>query len=108
MKWFYTPNKQIINLENFNCFWIEQVSDFINFHIFAQDKSGTDWRIGEFDTLETAEDWLHRVDTHLHQDNSKDEDELENCKVFLRESQMIDVILKIKDACDELREIINI
>lgn len=108
MKWFYTQNKQIINLENFDSFWVEQVPNS-EFHVFAQEKNGNDWRIGEFDTSAKAEDWLQRIDMHLHanehnNDNQKEQKDYED---FLKKSEIIDVIAKIENICNELREIMN-
>ncbi len=74
MKWIQTLNDQIINLDNFDSFWIEEIPNG-EFHVFGCDKDKNDWRIAEFNSLETAREYF----------NSKIWDEFSGIKELIKE-----------------------
>lgn len=55
-RWFNTKNSQILDLNNFTSFWIEEVQE--NYRIFGQDKDKIDWNLADFKREEEAKNYL--------------------------------------------------
>jgi len=60
MKWHQTANDQIINLDLFESFWIEEIlNEYIHkWHVFGKDKDKVHWRMAECQNYSLAEEYL--------------------------------------------------
>jgi len=56
--WFKTKNVQILDLNIFVSFWIEEADKF---YLFGCDEREIDWRIGEFENKDDAQTYLDEI-----------------------------------------------
>ena len=60
--WFKTKNDQIVDLYSMLNIWLEDLPNH-TYTVFCKDnsKQEIDWRIGEFNTKEEAQEYLHEI-----------------------------------------------
>lgn len=61
--WILTLNDQIVNLSNFENFWIE---DTKTYRVFGCDKRQIEWIFAEFDNKERAQEYLLLIYSHIN------------------------------------------
>jgi len=62
--WFKTKNDQVIDLNNMDSFWIEEIPPKNEYHVFAKEdkeEDPIDWRLAEFDNQEEAQVYLRKI-----------------------------------------------